>query len=425
MSNSPLPMQAIAAGLARRHRAERRFRAYGLAALLFAGGMLLILLLSIIRPGIAGFFHHEVRVEVDTAPIAAQLREHPEAIDYYTLMLESLRATAPGNWNDKAVRHQFYMLIGTFAAFDLRHSIEQQPQHWGQKISVYLPLSDKPDMLLKGKIDRTLPATQRALNDPQIHWVDEWVKNGRIRQRINWHVFTHGDSRAPEAAGLGGSIIGSLITLVLCLGLALPVAVMAAITLEEFAAKNRLATALEITINNLAAVPSIIYGLLGLSIFLQLFGLPRSSALVGGLTLALLILPVMIISARAAIRAVPPSMRLAATALGATPLQVVRHHVLPYALPGIMTGTILSICRALGETAPLLMIGMVAFVADIPRGMTDPASSMPVTIYLWASSPELGFIEKTSSAILVLLVILLLLNWAAIRLRSASQKVWS
>jgi phosphate transport system permease protein len=417
--------QQIAAGLARRHASEYRFRAYGMAALLFAGAMLFILLLSIIRPGIAGFFHHELRVEIDTAPIAEQLRADASGIDYYGLMLQSLRASAKADWNDKAQRHQFYSLIGTFAAFELQHALAEQPARWGETITVWLPLADKPNMLLKEKIDRHLPASQRALNDRQIGWIDAWAQDNRLRQRINWQFFTRGDSRAPEAAGFGGSIVGSLITLFICLGLAVPIAIMAAITLEEFAAKNRLATILEITINNLAAVPSIIYGLLGLSIFLQLFALPRSSALVGGLTLAILIMPVMIISARAAIRAVPPSMRQAATALGATKLQVVRHHVLPYALPGIMTGTILSICRALGETAPLLMIGMVAFVADIPRGALDPASSMPVAIFLWASSPELGFIEKTSSAILVLLVILLILNLAAIRVRSRSQKMWS
>ena len=206
---------------------------------------------------------------------------------------------------------------------------------------------------------------------------------------------------------------------------AVPVASIAAFTLEEFTRKSRTADMLEVVINNLAAVPSIIYGLLGLSVFLQLFGMPRSSSLVGGLTLAMLIMPVMIIASRAAIRAVPPSMRQAAVALGATPLQVVRHHVLPYALPGILTGTILSICRALGETAPLLLIGMVAFVADIPRGVTDPTTVMPVEIYLWASSPELGFIEKTSSAIMVLMLILLLLNLAAITLRNKSQLSWN
>ena len=415
----------IAAGLARRHAAERRFRAYGIAALLFAAAMLLTLLVTIIRPGISGFFHHEVRVEIDTAPIRTQLVEDPTKVDYYALTHEALRASVPGNWNSQAVRHQFYILAGTFAAFDMQHALAKHQSEWGKKITVWLPLADKADMLLKGKIDRHLPLAERALNDQQIAWIDAWGADGRIRKSVNWGFFTNGDSRAPEAAGFGGSIVGSLITLAVCLGLALPIAVMAAITLEEFAAKNRVAEWLEIIINNLAAVPSIIYGLLGLSIFLQLFALPRSSALVGGLTLALLILPVMIISSRAAIRAVPPSMRQAATALGATPLQVVRHHVLPYALPGIMTGTILSICRALGETAPLLMIGMVAFVADMPRGALDPASSMPVAIYLWASSPELGFIEKTSSAILVLLVILLILNMAAIRLRSVSQKVWS
>ena len=415
----------IAAGLKHRHAAERRFRAYGVVALLFAAAMLLILLVTIIRPGISGFFHHEVRVEVDTSSMAKQLQEDATKIDYYAVTHDALSNSAKGNWNDAAVRHQFYALAGTFAAFDMQHALMKQRAQWGQKITIWLPLSDKADMLLKGKIDRHLPLAERALNDQQIAWIDAWAADGRLRKSFNWGFFTQSDSRAPEAAGFGGSIIGSLITLAVCLGLALPIAVMAAITLEEFAAKTRAAEWLEIIINNLAAVPSIIYGLLGLSVFLQLFALPRSSALVGGLTLALLILPVMIISARAAIRAVPPSMRHAATGLGATPLQVVRHHVLPYALPGIMTGTILSICRALGETAPLLMIGMVAFVADMPRGPLDPASSMPVEIYLWASSPELGFVEKTSSAILVLLVILLLLNLGAITLRSRSQKVWS
>ena len=415
----------IAAGLAGRYRAERRFKAYGAAGILFAGAMLLVLLITIVRPGVQGFMRHELRLEVDTAAIASALHTDASGIDFYTLTQDALKGTQADHLADKAARHQLFALAGTFSAFDVKRQLLAQVDAPGTRRTVWVPLSDNADQLLKGHLDRTLPVAERALNDRQIAWVDAWQAEGRIRSRINRDFFTRGDSRAPEAAGFLGAMVGSLLVLVVCLGVALPVSVAAAITLEEFARKTRIAEWLEIIINNLAAVPSIIYGLLGLSVYLQLFSLPRSSPLVGGLTLAMLIMPVMIIASRAAIRAVPPSMRLAATGLGATKLQVVRHHVLPYALPGILTGTILSICRALGETAPLLMIGMVAFVADIPRGVTDPATAMPVEIYLWASSPELGFIEKTSSAILVLLVILLLLNLTAIRLRNTSQHTWN
>ena len=411
MSSAADITSVIESGLARRYASERRFRLYGIAALAFAGVMLAVLMLSIVRPGVSGFMRHELRV-----PLV-------EASDHHAALKAGLRATMQDArvLEDKVVRHQFYALAGTFAAFDVKRTKEAD----AAMHEVWIPLADNADQYLKGHIDAALPEAERPLKDQQIAWIEAWQKDGRIRNSLNTDFFTRGDSRAPEGAGFLGSIVGSLIMLLVCLVVALPVSIMAAITLEEFARKSRLATALEVIINNLAAVPSIIYGLLGLSIYLQLFGLPRSAPLVGGLTLAMLIMPVMIIAARAAIRAVPPSMRQAATALGATKLQVVRHHVLPYALPGIMTGTILSIARALGETAPLLMIGMVAFVADIPRGITDPATAMPVQIYLWASSPELGFIEKTSSAILVLLVILLLLNWAAIRLRNKSQLTWS
>ncbi len=422
----------ITDGLARRYRAERRFKAYGMGALLFAGVMLAVLLVTILRPGVSGFTRHELRVEVDLSPVAQHIPYDAERIDFHKLTRDALLDGVHDAPTTTSERHQLQALIGTFAAFTVRkNAVLNHPERdndgpirkrW---VSVWIPLADNADQLLKGRIDRNLPPALRPLNDRQIAWVDGWQKDGRIRRTLNTDFFSRGDSRAPEAAGFLGAMVGSLLTLAVCLAVALPVAIMAAITLEEFARKSRVAEWLEIIINNLAAVPSIIYGLLGLSVYLQLFALPRSSALVGGLTLAMLIMPVMIIAARAAIRAVPPSMRQAAAGLGATPLQVVRHHVLPYALPGIMTGTILSISRALGETAPLLMIGMVAFVADIPRGVTDPATAMPVEIYLWASSPELGFIEKTSSAIIVLLLILLLLNLCAIKLRNKSQLTWN
>lgn len=411
--------QQITASLARRHAAERRFRAYGIGALGFACAMLLVLLVSIIRPGVNGFTRHELRLEIPVTSIS-------ETTDYYALAQTSLRATLPPPPTQTAERHRLYALLGFFAANDVKRALADRTTQDAKGIAtVWVPLSDKADLTLKGTIDRASDPLTRPISDAQLAWLDAWQRDGRIRRAFNWDFFTHGDSRAPEAAGFGGAIVGSLLVLAVCLLLAVPVAVMAAITLEEFARKNRAMEALEITINNLAAVPSIIYGLLGLAVFLQLFGMPRSSPLIGGFTLALLILPVMIIAARAAIRAVPPSIRHAATALGATKLQVVRHHVLPCALPGIMTGTILSICRALGETAPLLLIGMVAFVADVPRGITDPSTTMPVAVYLWASSPEAGFMEKTSAGIIVLLVILLLMNLAAIRLRNRSQKVWN
>lgn len=417
--------QIIEAGLARRYRRERRFRAFGLAAIGFAGLMLVVLLLTILRPGISGFFRHELKLEVDTAPVASALHEHPETLDYHALLHQALRTRAgDAAGHDKPSSRQLYAMAGTFANLDLKRQVLAQPAQWGGTVMVWVPLSDAADQLLKGRIDRTLEASLRPINDVQIAWLDQWTQEGAVRRSLNRDFFTRGDSRAPEGAGFMGAIAGSLWSLLICLGVAFPVAIAAAVTLEEFARKTRLAEALEVLINNLAAVPSIIYGLLGLSVYLQWLHLPRSSPLVGGLTLAMLILPVMIIAARAAIRAVPPSMRQAATALGATKLQVVRHHVLPYAMPGILTGAILSICRALGETAPLLMVGMVAFVADIPRGPADPATTMPVEIYLWASSPELGFIEKTSSGILVLLAILLLLNAVAIRLRNKHQLTW-
>lgn len=419
MSNAHDITHVIQAGLKRRYRAERRFKAFGIAALGFAGLMLVILLVTIIRPGLGGFMRHELKLEI------SETYANAPATDYYAVTNAALMATQTGDFTDKVTRHQLYALAGTFAAFDVKRQMSENSYATVKTRTVWIPLADNADQLLKGRMDRNLPEAQRALNDRQIAWLDAWEKQGRIRTSFNRDFFTRGDSRAPEAAGFMGAIVGSLISLFVCLIVALPIAIMAAITLEEFARKSRVAEALEVVINNLAAVPSIIYGLLGLSVYLQLFGMPRSSPLVGGLTLAMLIMPVMIIASRAAIRAVPPSMRLAAAGLGASPLQVVRDHVLPYALPGILTGTILSICRALGESAPLLMIGMVAFVADIPRGLTDPATTMPVEIYLWASSPELGFIEKTSSAILVLLVILLLLNLAAIKLRNKSQLTWN
>jgi phosphate transport system permease protein len=418
--------QRIKESLKRRHRAEQRFRFYGIAALAFAGVMLATLLMSVVKPGLSGFTRHELRLEIDTMPYEAMLKQgKAKDIDWYLHTNAIARSTLGQGPKTNAERQQLYRLLGFFAADNVKRQVLEQPEQWHNAVTVWVPLSDIADLTLKGVIDRNAPHGERPISDEQLRWLDAWEKDGRIRNTFNSDFFISGDSRAPEAAGLGGAIMGSLWLLVICMAVALPVAIMAAIYLEEFSRKTRFSEWLEVVINNLAAVPSIIYGLLGLSVFLQFFGMPRSSPLVGGLTLALLVLPVMIIAARAAIRAVPPSMRQAAAGLGASPIQVVRHHVLPYAMPGIMTGTILSFCRAIGETAPLLMIGMVAFVADAPQTPLEAATALPVQIYLWASSPELGYVEKTSAGILVLLVLLLILNAAAITIRRRMQLTWT
>jgi phosphate transport system permease protein len=268
------------------------------------------------------------------------------------------------------------------------------------------------------------PEASRRLSDREVVWLEALAAKGMISTGFNWAFFTTGDSREPELAGVLGGIVGSALTLLVTLGICLPAGVAAAIYLEEFAPKNRFTELIEVNINNLAAVPSIVFGLLGLAIFLNFFGMPRSSALVGGLVLALLVLPTIIIAARAALRAVPPSIREGALGIGASHQQAVFHHVLPLAMPGIMTGTIIGMAHALGETAPLLLIGMVAFIVDIPRGIEDAATVLPVQIFLWSDLPEVAFRAKTSAAIMVLLLFLFVMNGAAILLRKRFERRW-
>jgi phosphate transport system permease protein len=277
---------------------------------------------------------------------------------------------------------------------------------------------------VKGVVPRELPEGARRLSAAQLGWLARLEADGRVRRTFNTTFLRSGDSREPEQAGIRGALVGSLLTLSVTLALVLPLGVAAAIYLEEFAPQNRWTELIEVNINNLAAVPSIVFGLLGLAVFLNFMELPRSAPLVGGFTLALMTLPTIIIAGRSAIEAVPPSIREAARGVGASPLQVVGHHVLPLALPGILTGTILGMARALGETAPLLMIGMVAFVVDVPGGFRDAATALPVQIFLWADSPERGFVEKTSGAILVLLGFLIAMNGAAIWLRQRFERRW-
>jgi phosphate transport system permease protein len=300
----------------------------------------------------------------------------------------------------------------------------EDPKLIGKTQAVWVPAGDDVDMLVKGQAGRDAPEGERRLKDNQLEWIDILLQGDRVQKQLNRTFLTAGDSREPEQAGIWGAVVGSFLTLVVTLGLSFPLGVAAAIYLEEFAPKNRWTDLIEININNLAAVPSIVFGLLGLAVFLNFFGLPRSAPVVGGLVLTLMTLPTIIIASRSALKAVPPSIREAALGVGASKMQMVAHHVMPLALPGMLTGTIIGMARALGETAPLLMIGMVAFIVDIPGSFTDPATALPVQVYLWADSPERAFMEKTSAAIIVLLGFLIIMNAAAVILRKKFERRW-
>jgi len=279
-------------------------------------------------------------------------------------------------------------------------------------------------MLIKGHLGSGEDRGKGRLSTKQVQWVDHLRENNRVDKRFNTAFFTSGDSREPELAGIWGATVGSFLTLVLTLILSFPIGVAAAVYLEEFAPKNRWTDLIEVNINNLAAVPSIVFGLLGLAVFLNFFGLPRSAPLVGGLVLTLMTLPTIIIASRASLQSVPPSIREAALGVRASKMQTITHHVFPLALPGMLTGTIIGMARALGESAPLLMIGMVAFIVDIPGGFTDPSTVLPVQIYLWADSPERAFVERTSAATMALLVFLILMNLGAVLLRKRFERRW-
>ncbi|MDX1529377.1 MAG: phosphate ABC transporter permease PstA, partial [Gammaproteobacteria bacterium] len=321
-------------------------------------------------------------------------------------------------------KRALFSIISSGAGFELRERLMANRDLLGKTEKLWLPADDDIDMLMKGYIDRTVPESDRRVSDQQITWIEQLEQSGQIRKQFNTTFFTAGDSREPELAGIRGAITGSFYTLLITLILSFPIAVAAAIYLEEFAPKNRLTDIIEVNINNLAAVPSIVFGLLGLAVFINFFGLPRSAPLVGGLVLTLMTLPTIIIASRAALKSVPPSIREAALGMGASKTQMITHHVLPLAMPGMLTGTIIGMAQALGETAPLLMIGMVAFIVDVPGGPLDPATVLPVQIFLWADSPERAFVERTSAAIMVLLGFLIVMNALAVLLRRRFERRW-
>ena len=408
----------------RRYRSELRFQRLGLAAIVFAVLCLALLLADIVYKGVGGFTTVTLQLELhyDAQSLGIDAPDDPEAwvwADYRVPPRQALLARFPQAAATRAERQALYSLLSSGAEAVVRERLAAQPGLLGGSEELVLPASSLVKQYLRADVpeeviaDAALRARLEALR-----------AEGRIDVRFNRNFFTSGDSRNPESAGILGALIGSLLTLGVCLLLTFPIGVAAAIYLEEFAPKNRWTDLIEVNINNLAAVPSIIFGLLGLAIFLNLFGLPRSAPLAGGVVLALMTLPTIIISGRAAILSVPPSVREAALGLGASHVQMVFGHVLPLAMPGMLTGAIIGMARALGETAPLLMIGMVAFIADIPSGVTDAASVLPVQIYLWADSPEQGFLELTSAAIMVLVIFLIIMNASAVILRRRFEKRW-
>jgi phosphate transport system permease protein len=408
--------------LAKRYRAEKRFKALGLSAIVISLVFLSILFATISYNGHTAFQQTWLQLNVFFEPDLFDETNLLRA-DYEGLIKKSMRETFP-DVKGRSQKRKLYALVSSGASLELQKRIVGDTRIIGTAQKVWVPASDDVDMLMKGHIDRNTPENKRPLKDIQLAWIDQLIKENHLEKRFNTTFFTAGDSREPELSGIRGATTGSFYMLLITLLLSFPIGVAAAVYLEEFARKNRWTDLIEVNINNLAAVPSIVFGLLGLAVFLNFFGLPRSSPLVGGLVMTLMTLPTIIIASRIALQSVPPSIREAALGVGASKMQTVIHHVLPLAFPGMLTGTIIGMARALGESAPLLMIGMVAFIVDIPGSVTDPATALPVQIYLWADSPERAFMERTSAAIMVLLAFLVVMNGTAVFLRNRFERRW-
>lgn len=415
----------VEAGLARRYRSEAMFRFFGMLATAVGITFLAVFFFTLIAEGSSAFRQNYITLEVELSEdlLAPNGVLDLQYADFDAVIRNAMRTLFP-DATKRRDRRELMRLVSVGGAYQLRAMLKAEPGLLGSRLTVAVPASSNVDMFMKGNIDRTTEESRRPLTNQQISWIDQLRDTGRLQAKFNTALFTNGDSREPELAGIRGALMGSIYMLLVTIALAFPIGIATAIYLEEFAPKNRWADLVEININNLAAVPSIVFGLLGLAVFINWMSLPRSAPLVGGLVLSLLTLPVIIIASRAAIKAVPPSIRDAALALGASRMQVVFHHVIPLALPGMLTGAIMGMGRALGETAPLLMIGMVAFVVDVPGGLNDPSTALPVQVYLWADSPERAFAERTSAAIIVLLGFLLAMNLSAVILRRRAEKKW-
>lgn len=414
----------VEARLAGRYKAERRFRFYGLAAICLAIGFLVILLGSLILQGHSAFVANSMTVPVYIDPQKVDAGDL-EGANYDMLVAGALMqklGIPDDDAGDNIVRMK--QLASGAMGYEVHDRLKADPSLIGKTLTVTGPVSDDADLFFKGEIDRSVAQDERKLDDDQLTWLEKMKSAGLIKSGFNTGLLTRSDSTEPELAGLLGAIVGSALTLAITAALAVPIGVLAAVYLEEFAPKNRLTDFIEVNINNLAAVPSIVYGLLGLALFINWMGLPRSAPIVGGLVLALMALPTVIIATRASLKAVPPSIREAAFGMGASRMQTVFHHVLPLAMPGVMTGSILAMAHALGETAPLLMIGMVSFVPGVPEGISSAATVLPVQIFIWENASERAFHERTAAAILVLLAFMIIMNLAAIILRRRFERRW-
>jgi phosphate transport system permease protein len=434
-ANSPTlsTTEIVSLSLEKRHRKEKRFKSIGLSAVLFGFLLVVILIGDITSKALPAFNQYWVKLDVSYQASWLNISENSglelthktltatqmNTANYRSVLKKSLYQMFP-EVSGRKDKRKLAKLLSSNAEFTLKDNFIASPQLLDKKTQVWVRLDDDVDSYLK----EGFPAGEAGLriNKSQAQWIEKLASRDRIESRFNISFFTSGDSREPELAGIKGALMGTLLTMFVTLLLSFPLGVAGALYLEEFAPKNRLTDFIEININNLAAVPSIVFGLLGLAVIINLFGLPRSAPLVGGIVLTLMTLPTIIIASRAAIKAVPPSIREAALGLGASKMQVTFSHVLPQAMPGIITGAIIGVAQALGETAPLLMIGMVAFIVDVPSTIVDSATVLPVQIFLWADSPERAFLAKTSAAILVLLTLLLIINLTATTLRSKFEK---
>jgi phosphate transport system permease protein len=408
--------------LAKRYQKERRFRVYGKVAVIVSVLFLSLLFISIVKNGYTAFWQTFIEVPVYFDPEILDVDDLATA-NYSGVVKKSLYKHFP-DVTGRTEKRALVGLISSGASYQIRDMVLDTPSLIGKTMSIWLRADDDVDMLIKGHLDERSVGEDGRLKPNQLEWIRSLEKENKVRKQFNWIFFTAGDSREPELAGILGAAMGSFYTIIIAMLLSFPIGVAAAVYLEEFAPTNRWTDIIEVNINNLAAIPSIVFGLLGLAVFLNFFGLPRSAPLVGGLVLTLMTLPTIIIAGRASLTSVPPSIREAALGVGASKMQTVTHHVLPLAMPGMLTGSIIGMAQALGESAPLLMIGMVAFIVDIPGGFTDPSTVLPVQIYLWADSPERAFVERTSAAIMVLLTFLISMNAVAIFLRKKFERRW-
>lgn len=418
------------AHLKRRHRSEWFYRTSGFTAILIGISFLCMIITSIVWKGWSAFLQTNLTLEVflDKEQINPDGRTDLITLhkgNYRQIARNSLYKQLGFSKNPPlATRRQLNKLLSRGVDVQIRDYVLSNPSVIGQTIKIPVLAHGNVDAFMKGSISRNTPSDRRQLNDQQVEWVDKLHAGGALYRDWNWGLFRFGASSQPETSGLRVAIIGSFFMMLIVIVLAVPLGVAAAAYLEEFAPKNWITDIIEVNINNLAAVPSIVFGLLGLSVFINIVGLPRSASLVGGLVLTLMTLPTVIIATRASIRAVPPSIREAAFGVGASKMQTLFHHTMPLAFPGVLTGTIIGLVQALGETAPLLMIGLVAFVVDAPSTPLDPSTALPVQIYMWATSAERGFVERTAGATIVLLAFLIIMNAVAIILRRHFERRW-